>query len=259
MTEARREHLFTLAWWGKRPVSFVLPGFLIISLFAHILAFLLFQISYPEKVAFLPTAPKVSLLMPSSSESISMLHWIESEDPALVAASARAEPKGLAKLEYHPFFSAVHTPARILEPAPDRAAFPAGRDPLEIINSVAPPPVAARPTPAPARTQASISGELAGRNITRPPEFTPCSSRELAAAQFLIGVTDRGEVRYTFLQRSSGDPAADNSAAASLSKASFEPTANPITWGFATISWGDDIYLRPPATGSTQPAKTGSK
>jgi len=88
----------------------------------------------------------------------------------------------------------------------------------------------------------NLSGDIAKRPLRHPPEFIACSSIPLDAAQFLIGVTDRGEIRYTFLQRSSGDPHADDAAATMLVKGSFEPAESPIEWGIATIMWGDDAY-----------------
>jgi hypothetical protein len=55
-------------------------------------------------------------------------------------------------------------------------------------------------------------------------------------------VSDRGEVRYVFLQESSGDPAFDSLATAHLQELSFAVNESPIAWGFALFSWGDDAY-----------------
>jgi hypothetical protein len=61
-------------------------------------------------------------------------------------------------------------------------------------------------------------------------------------ATVLLGVSDTGQVRFSLLQKSSGDPHLDEVALAYLSGASFTPVASPMTWGFATISWGSDVY-----------------
>ena len=77
---------------------------------------------------------------------------------------------------------------------------------------------------------------------TRALSFPSPSTDALQPSRFLIGVSDRGEVRYVFLQESSGDPAFDSLAAAHLQQLGFAPNESPIAWGFALFSWGDDAY-----------------
>ena len=62
----------------------------------------------------------------------------------------------------------------------------------------------------------------------------------------LIGVTGRGEVRFVFLQNSSGNAALDDAAAAHLQTLVFAPGDSPITWATATVTWGDDAYAENP-------------
>jgi hypothetical protein len=72
----------------------------------------------------------------------------------------------------------------------------------------------------------------------------------LEPARFLIGVSDKGEVRYVFIQDASGDKSLDDSAAALLQKAHFRGIAAPLTWGFATFYWGASTYTQPATTGT---------
>jgi hypothetical protein len=55
-------------------------------------------------------------------------------------------------------------------------------------------------------------------------------------------VSDKGEVRYTFLQTSSGDTAMDTEAARQLGTLTFAPAEAPVAWSVARIFWGDDAY-----------------
>jgi hypothetical protein len=55
-------------------------------------------------------------------------------------------------------------------------------------------------------------------------------------------VTANGEVRFVFLQSSSGNPALDQQAAAHLEDVVFAPDAAPIMWASAVVTWGDETY-----------------
>ena len=94
----------------------------------------------------------------------------------------------------------------------------------------------------------AASSALAGRAPSPQPAFTfaPRAAAPIESAAFLIGVTDRGEVRYIFQQRSSGDPAMDAQVALFLPRFDFRPAESSIAWGIATITWGDDAYGEKP-------------
>jgi hypothetical protein len=72
-------------------------------------------------------------------------------------------------------------------------------------------------------------------------------------------VNEKGEVRHCFLQNSSGDPALDEQARKYLTRSRFPATRNSpsstlagLTWGTATLEWGND-FTPPP---SSSPAPT---
>jgi hypothetical protein len=109
----------------------------------------------------------------------------------------------------------------------------------------------------PAPTRVTLSGGLASRPFTKPPSFEATSRAPLQSAQFLIGANDRGQILYTFLQRSSGERGTDLAAAAQLQMALVVPGEAPITWGWATIAWGEDAYL-PESSSSAKPDKEGA-
>jgi hypothetical protein len=125
--------------------------------------------------------------------------------------------------------------------------FPPAKPPLDLIRSAArheePTAVAIKPQP----TKLSFGGALTARPVAKEPAFVivPKSSVPLEPAEFLLGVSDTGEVRYSFLQSSCGVPALDGAVAEHLERISFEAGEGEIAWGMARVSWGDDAYHHP--------------
>ena len=248
MNPAAKPPAMTFAWETPRKLAVVLPGFLVLSLLAHAATFFLFQIVYPEHVTIAAPPPTVSLLDPQRPDHQALLRLIEAEDPAPVTAAQAVIPPALLDVRYRPSYETVRTfPQTLAEPSVV-VQFPPPRDPLTIIRSAAP----AAPGPAPARapgvTRLAFSGDLAARALVRNPPvaFQTHRAAPLESARFLIGVTDRGEVRFVFLQSSCGDPATDEAAAAHLAQLSFSPGDAPITWAHAAFTWGDDVYAAKP-------------
>lgn len=228
--------------WERRSWAAALPGFIMISFAAHALSFFLFQALYPQKLTIPPQIPQVSLLTPATPESKALLEEMEFDDPARAAEPSRIEPIGLAPLQYHPSFERMRTPARLPASEPRTVSFPPARSPLSTVESVgAAPPASIKPVPK-IPTRLLISGGLENRTLTTPFEFAAHSSEALQSTEFLLGVSDRGEVRYVFLQKSSGSATVDRLASSRLAHFSFDNAAAAITWGFATIVWGDDAY-----------------
>jgi hypothetical protein len=232
-------------WPRAKRFSFISLGFVIISALAHVATFFVFQVVYPHRVTISQQPPRVSLLTPSTPQNIALLHWIEAEDPALAGGGATADPPGLAEIHYQPSYALPHSaPLNLPAERPEPVRFPEASDPLSLIAGAS--ARTARPLPAsPSRpTSVSFYGSLASRphKETPPFSFPSPSTLALEPSRFLIGVSDRGEVRYVFLQESSGDPAFDSLAAARLQECNFAVNESPIAWGFALCSWGDDAY-----------------
>ena len=79
-------------------------------------------------------------------------------------------------------------------------------------------------------------------------KFSGSSQESPQAAQFRIAVNSHGEVRHCFLQHSSGDAALDEQARKYLTLTRFSPVENrkskienDLTWGTATLEWGNDL------------------
>lgn len=240
------------AWDAERTFPLIFAGLVLLSLLAHIATFFLFQVTYPQRVTIPPVAPQVTVLSPDFPEHQPLLAWIAAEDPALSAQTARAIAPGIQEIPYQPSYALVRTwplPApRVVEPVP----LPPARSGLELLDAAIRTPAPAGNLLPPVPTTVSVSGPLAGRALHGNFEIAVNAAAPLRPAQFLVGVSETGEIRYSFLHRPSGDKDVDNAAAHALGKLSFAPAAEPITWGFVTISWGDDIYAPSVSTPPTR-------
>ncbi len=246
----------TFAWWETRTFPRLLPVFIVLSLAANAVAFFIFQVNTAPTATIPRPAPHVYLLSPSAPENAAFMNWLAAEDPALAAGQAEAPAQGLATATYLPSFGTTRTAARYLPREISAMPFPSGRDAMEVIRSAtAEAPAPQKSLVAMAETKLSLSGGLAGRAWTTRPVIQAKSATPLGDAQFLLGVTPRGEVQYVFLQRPSGDSAsaqtADAVAARALAAASLAPVEGEMAWGFASIAWGPEIY------GNTPPKTAG--
>ncbi|HEY3900851.1 MAG TPA: hypothetical protein VGM54_19730 [Chthoniobacter sp.] len=221
------------------------------SFLAHAATFFLFQVVYPQRVTIPQPAPRVSLLTPSSPENIALLRWIDAEDPALVGNDNPVAPPGLVDVHYRPSFASPRT-APLGAPAEQARGvrFPPAVDHLSVANRLAAGSEIPGKLPV-LSTSITYSGALAGRPVEKNPpvafKYHPTEPADTTTA--LLGVTSKGEVRFAVLQQSSGDPALDELALAHLKQVTFAPIEAPLTWGFATYTWGTDAY----ATASTTP------
>ena len=238
----------TFDWPRREGFPFLLFGCIAASLCAHAATFFLFQVADPLGTSLPRSAPQVSVLTPSSPESIALLHWIDAQDPALVATANSVTPPGVFDIAYRPSYAAMRTAPLGPVEQPVAVAFPPARDPLAIITSADARPPAPPAVSAPHPTDVIFSSALAARAPAPlpPPALKTRTAEPAEPTRHLIGVTDRGEVRFVFLQSSSGNSSLDDQAAAHLQTLTFTPGDAPITWATATVTWGDDAYLENP-------------
>jgi hypothetical protein len=234
----------TFDWPRRTGFPFLFLSCVAVSLLAHAATFVLFQASDPPGTSIPRTAPTISVLTPSSPEAIALLHWIDAQDPALVATANSITPPGIYDIAYTSSYATMRTAPLGPPEAGAAVGFPPAREPLAVIASADPkrvfPAVAEDPRP----TTFLFSGPLAARVPSPFPAFgwKKRATAPVEASRFLIGVTERGEVRFLFPQGSSGNPALDDQAAAYVQKLAFAPSDQPIVWATATVTWGDDAY-----------------
>jgi hypothetical protein len=236
-------------------IPWTLLAFILLSACVHAFGFFIFQILYPPASRAGPPPVQVGLLVPGTPEADTILRWIDSEDPALAAEPGHASIPGLLSLPYIPSYATVHARPIMAAPADEPLPYPDGPSGVDLVKMAASQPAPPPPPPAPAATALSFSATLKDIVPDTLPSFVGLHEGdlgELQPARFLLGVSDRGEVRYVFLQDSSGDKILDAGAGRILTQVRFRPSSTPIAWGFATFFWGSAVYARP------SPAPEGS-
>lgn len=214
-----------------------------LSFFAHAGTFLVFQVVYPQHVTVPPPPPQVQLLSPATPQYEAIMSWVDAEDPSLVASAHSVRPANLLEVPYRPSYAIQRTAPLGVTEAEVAVPFPAVRNPLAIIRSGESRIAAPTPQPGPLPSRLTLSPALAAQTLVQPPDLAVAAraTSPVEPSRYLLGVTDRGEVRFVFLQQSSGAPALDAAGARSLTRATFDPIPTPITWGHATIAWGDEV------------------
>ncbi len=257
-TTAEYAPIFSWETGRRRKVSLI--SFLAASVLLHALCFYLFQIIYPPTVALLPPPARVNLITANSEEGRLLLRWIEAEDPALSSLTQRP-PDAVTTSPPTP----PHVPSYVRH-QPELKQLPAPRPDLSIPSAEPPGPVALPPPPppAPARpvaTTVRFEPTTAGLGAPEIPplHFTASNGVPPDAAQFRVGISAHGVVRFCFLERPSGDPALDEQARQHLLLCRFPMSENQsskienfLIWTTATVAWGNDI-ASPPAAATESP------
>jgi hypothetical protein len=247
------------SWELTRRRHVAITAFLALSLIAHALCFYIFQIVYPATVSLLPPPARVSVITSNSEEGRTLLRWIDAEDPALAFTTQRppeARLRALPKVEHIPSYLAVE-PALKQVPPPVvdlriPSSQPAGAVPF--VYRQATPPLSAR------ATSASFSKELDAFGAPTLPDrsFAASNDETPETIRFRVAVSGTGEIRYCFALNSSGDPALDEQARRYLTLCRFSQSSisgekldRSLTWGIATVEWGNDVARpRPTPTGT---------
>jgi hypothetical protein len=248
-------------WETPQRRKAAITAFLVASLIAHALCFYIFQIVYPPTVSLLPPPARVSLIAPNSEEGRTVLRWVDAEDPALAFATQRppeARLHALPKVRHIPSYLATEPALKEVPPLVTDLRTPSSHPPaaVAIVHQQAAPATSTTPT------SVSFSKELDGLGARSlpTPSFSASSNEAPESVRFRVAVGARGEIRYCFPLNSSGDTALDEQARHHLMLCRFSggPTTGKksdqsLTWGIATIEWGNDV-ARPSAT----PTSTGS-
>lgn len=251
-----------LVFGWERPGGgkWTLGGFLLASLAIHAFGFYLFQIVYPPAVALLPPPGRVSLIAPNSDEGRQLLRWIEAEDPGL-ASTTLPPPDGKAfampTIQHAPSYLGRQPALKDLAPPQPALRIPSAHPPAPVEKPASPTKFETKPVPTAIRFSPELESLIAAQ--TPQLKFNASSRDSPDAARFLIAVNDQGDVRYCFLQSSSGDAALDEQARKYLAASRFPAMHNSpgmsgasLIWGTATVEWGNDIA--PPPRADTPPS-----
>ena len=245
------------AWDSPRRRKVAITGFLLGSLMLHALCFYAFQIIYPPAVALLPPPGRVTLIAPNTPDERVLLRWLEAEDPALASTTQPLNEKSLSipTIQHAPSYLMRQPTLKEAPPFPLEPGIPSAQPPgpVEALSKSA--RAAARTSP----TVLRFSPELEALGPAPGVEMKFSASRREApqVAQFRVAVNENGEVRYCFLENSSGDGTLDEQARKYLALCRFSAIRNPqaeiqngLVWGTATMEWGNDIAV--PAAAATE-------
>jgi len=242
-------------WDAPRQRNLAITGFLIVSFAAHAAGFYLFQIVYPSTVSLTPAPKRVNLIGANSEQAVTLLRWLDAEDPALVSTTRRPpymRRREIGKVEHIPSYSASEPALKEAPPLTVDLRIPSAQTPGPVPASLRPP---ANPIGV-VSTKVTFSNELdrLGQPKFAPTDFKASTHEPAQNAQFRIAVDPQGAVRYCFALSSSGDAALDEQAREHLALCRFPsppgesvpwrtgstPAGDWLVWGIATIEWGND-------------------
>ena len=236
----------TFRWPEHDRISFLLPGFIALSAFAHIAMFYLFQVVYPPAAAITPPPIQVMFLNRGAPQNAAFFRWIDAEDPAASARTAEVFPAGLLDVPYKPSYAEARTLPESPPPPAPVFTFPPARSAVELVEDAS-----LQPKPFPkidaAHTIVRFAGALAQRKaVLKEIKLTTKARADLQPTRILAGVSSDGDVRYAFLQTSSGDAEIDRQAESNLAKVRFaaQPGSAALSWGFVIYEWGAEAYAK---------------
>lgn len=251
---ARAEFNPIFDWTPRRGRKLSLFGFIAASAVLHALCFYIFQIIYPPTVALLPPPARISLISANSEEGRALLRWVEAEDPALASTTQR--PPDAASFDLP---NPQHVPS-YLSRQPALKDLPPHQPDLGVPSSRPPGPVRVRPAtspPAASATKSALAFASETTSLGSPTipllEFKSAAKEPPHPAEFRVAIGSQGDIRYCFLDSSSGDSSLDEQARRYLLLCRFPPPETDTIWTTATFFWGSDIFA-PPAVSAASSA-----
>lgn len=232
----------------KRRIPYILFGFLLLSLFIHLITFYLFRVEYPPTITITPPPARVVMLQPDRPENQAFLRWIEASDPAILAQQPMADPPLENVFAFEPSYATRRAEpvfSGLFDTRP-RVKFPPAIDGFTLAMRMEQPNQSTTPPASPIpptkviydpAIEKRFSGELP------KPEFKRTKAESLRPATFLIGIPSIGEKPLIYLQTSSGDDTLDREAENFLGQLPF--SHGDLEWGFVTFFWGPEIFAEP--------------
>jgi hypothetical protein len=241
-------------WDAPRRRKGAITGFLLASLMLHALCFYVFQIIYPPAVALLPPPARVTVIAANTNEERVLLRWLEAEDPAHASTTQPLNEKSLTipTIQHAPSYLMRQPALKEAPPLPLRPGIPSAQPPGPVEAPSRSIQTVAKNSP----TMLRFSPELESMGFSPGLEirFTASRRESPQVAQFRVAVNENGEVRYCFLENSSGDGTLDEQARKYLALGRFSAIHNSkseirdgLVWGTAMIEWGNDVAVPPAA------------
>jgi hypothetical protein len=238
---------FLFNWDRPRRRNLAIAGLIGLSFFVHIAGFYLFQVVYPPTVSLLPAPQRVNLIAANSEQAVTLLRWIDAEDPALASTTrrpVRMQRREIGKVEHVPSYLATEPQLKQPPPLVVDLRVPSVQPPgpVQMIRRRAAESSGIQPT------RVTFSSELRQLGDAKfvPANFNASTTEPPQNAQFRVAVDSQGVIRYCFPLNSSGNAVLDEQARQHLELCRFQikpapSTVEGLVWGIATIEWGNDI------------------
>src|SRR5207244_8969918 len=126
-------------WDAPSHRNLAITGFLIVSFAAHAAGFYLFQIVYPSTVSLTPAPKRVNLIGANSEQAVTLLRWLDAEDPALVSTTRRPpymRRREIGKVEHIPSYSASEADLKEAPPLTVDLRIPTPQPPATVPTSL---------------------------------------------------------------------------------------------------------------------------
>jgi hypothetical protein len=223
--------------WDRPRWNGRLLWLIVFSLGLHFAGLYVFHVVYPSTTSLPPPAAQVSVLNPQNPQDRRLLDWVDLNDPSAISAP-KVDDSLVAKLvpSYRPTFSDETPEIRKSQagaPAQE-AATPSLFTPDNLF------PRQVRPASVQRKTSFASHLEFGPALEDRKPatpERLPTSQRLSEPTTFFVGISKKGEVKYLFLLRTSGNDQLDHLAEESVKQLRFQPD-NTESWDTVSLQWG---------------------
>lgn len=224
---------------------------LIIAALGMISFFYLFKVVYPQTSRVTPLPQQVLILNATDPTSRAIMNRVQDIDHLMLPTSSDiTNPVNLDERVpvFHPSFenhgfSLQDLPYKAVKVRPARLLDTMSpiMPPLDLSDLKETPTVIQRRAPGPHLTM-KLSGELSGRPLLSPPDFTQLGITDADAYRFQLGVDSRGHVSFALPISENGTPEITQRVVKHLTQLKFQAipakdaTAKPA-WGVATFQW----------------------
>lgn len=224
---------------------------LIIAALGLISFFYLFKVVYPQTSRVTPLPQQVLILNATDPTARAIMNRVQDIDHLMLPTSSDiTNPVNLDEQVpvFHPSFenhrfSLQDLPYKAVKVRPARLLDTTSPilPPLDLSDLKETPTVIQRRLKGPHLTM-KLSGDLAGRPLLSPSDFTPLGITDADAYRFQLGVDPRGHVTFALPITENGNPEITQRVVKFLTQLKFQAlpakdTMGKPAWGVATFQW----------------------
>lgn len=207
-----------------------IPLFFFVSALLHGCAFLLFQVVNREKVTAPDRERELQLLSADIPEHRALLESVEAEVPLGALSHHLLPVEDLLRIPYRSAFSISKVEPKEPERWNSLATVPVPMFTVAVTKSQT-------PALSPFHGAVVLDSVLQARLSAAPELPEAPDGRVLENPEYLLGVEGSGNVQFVWLQKSSGDQAADQLGERVMRGLNFVGGEAQTVWGSARLLW----------------------